>query len=65
MKDKLIKQIFDLGVQFGAQLAEEERDHALALDRARKAAYRFGRIAEAERIGDRKRALDIQGGHDE
>lgn len=65
MKDKLIKQIFNLGVEYGEQLADQEREHALALERARKAAYKFGRIAEAERSGDRKRALDLQGGTDD
>lgn len=65
MKPKEVEALFKLAFRAGYDQARVEEIGRQERSAAAKRNFRLGQIAEAERIGDRKRALDLQGGKDE
>lgn len=61
-KRELIEFFIGLSYSTGYEQARKDLELEAALKKQRERAYLNGRIAEAEHLGNRKRALDLQGG---
>lgn len=62
---KTIRAIYHLAYRQGYEQAERDAEARRYRDNAEVTAYRKGRIAEAQRVGDTRRAADLMGGADE
>lgn len=64
MKDKeltaILQMMYDLGKKHGYELGQQEQKDA----ERNQAFYKKGRVAEAAKAGDTKKALDLMGGVD-
>ena len=64
MKDKeltaILQTMYDLGVKHGYEIWQREQEQT----QRNKAFYQKGRVAEAAKSGDTKKALDLMNGVD-